>query len=313
MNFFCFKAVIMAVCCLMLSCSQSSKIESAAKKQMEVTFKEVTKDPSSVKLSNMETVFNDDSLCIIHVDLSAKNGIGVDVKRRYEYIFISSYGKNYESWQEINNDNGGVFVSLGQYDKDKKGKIYESLSYESGLRYLAVIYVNANGREAGVVDGGYFSIPVPTGTGEWETTSCIDEFGEIGEEKYLLLRGHGVFSNSATTSSEMTAIFIIDKNYRFIFKLVEYNSILVKSDKFYEYRIKDSTGDIYDMTLYNSCEHGEMGSDLQTYKEYMKKILSKGGVITVSVKEKYPYSTPDTYLFKLDVIGFEKALSYIKD
>ena len=76
---------------------------------MEVTFKEVTKDPSSVKLSNMETVFNDDSLCIIHVDLSVKNGIGVDVKRRYEYIFISSNGKNYESWQEINNDNGGVF------------------------------------------------------------------------------------------------------------------------------------------------------------------------------------------------------------
>ncbi|MBR8760359.1 hypothetical protein IX308_000471 [Porphyromonas levii] len=86
-------STLLLVCCLVVACSQSSKLESAAKKQMEATFKEMAKDPSSVKLSNMETVFSDDSLCIIHVDFSAKNGLGTEVKDRCEYIYISSNGK----------------------------------------------------------------------------------------------------------------------------------------------------------------------------------------------------------------------------
>ena len=47
-------------------------------------------------------------------------------------------------------------------------------------------------------------------------------------------------------------------------------------------------------------------------KAMMKEILSKGGTITVSVKELYAYSTPDTYLFKLDVSGFDKAMSFLQ-
>ncbi len=73
---------------MIVSCSQKTKFEGAAKKQMEATFKEFAKDPSSVKLSNSETVFNDDSLCIIHVDFIAKNGFGLDVKDRFEYTSV---------------------------------------------------------------------------------------------------------------------------------------------------------------------------------------------------------------------------------
>jgi hypothetical protein len=29
--------------------------------------------------------------------------------------------------------------------------------------------------------------------------------------------------------------------------------------------------------------------------------LKKGGIVTFSIKEKYAYSTPDKYLFKMDV------------
>lgn len=46
----------------------------------------------------------------------------------------------------------------------------------------------------------------------------------------------------------------------------------------------------------------------------MKKIediLSKGGTITVSVRERNAYSTPDTYLFKLNVDGYTKAKTYL--
>ena len=65
------------------------------------------------------------------------------------------------------------------------------------------------------------------------------------------------------------------------------------------------------MTLYNSDESGQMSSSSSKNKEIIKKVLSKGGVITVAVRERHAYSTPDTYLFKLNVTGFEKAKTYL--
>jgi hypothetical protein len=298
---------VLALC----SCSQKSKLESMAKDQMGKTFKEIAKDPESVKLSNLETVYSDDSLCIIHVDFTAKNGLGSEIKDRCEYIFISSNGKNYESYQEIANEEDGIFVSVEKYNKKKKGTIYETLDYEPGIRYLAAIYVNENGREAGNSEGESFSIPVPTGTGSWEMKSYKDEFGEESASKYLVLMGNGVFSNSATTNSKMAAVLFTEKSGDFSFKLIEYSSSVVKSDDSYEYRIKDSEGDVHEMILYNDEESGQMSSWSFEYKETMKKILNKGGVITVSVRERNSYFTPNTYLFKLDVTGYDKAISFL--
>lgn len=295
----------------MTSCSKSAKLENAAKEQMEATFKEMARDPSSVSLSNIETVYSDDSLCILHCDFSAKNGLGAEVKDKCEYIFISSNGKNYESYIEINNNEEGVFVSPEKYNKEKKGTIYEPLSYEAGLRYFAAIYVNGKGREAGLTDGEEFNIPVPTGTGSWELRAYQDEFGEKGSQKYLMLMGSGVFSNSATTNSRMTAILYMDKD-DFSFKLIEYDSSVVKTDDSYRFRIKDSDGDVYEMNLYNSDSSGQMSSWNSEDTKKMEEILAKGGTITVSVKERNAYSTPDTYLFKLNVEGYTKAKSFLK-
>lgn len=296
---------------LMTSCSESAQLEKAAKEQMEATFKEVARDPSSVSLSNIETVYSDDSLCILHCDFSAKNGLGAEVKDKCEYIFIHSNGKNYEAYMEINKNAECIFVSKEKYEKDKKGTIYEPLSYEAGLRYLAAIYVNGKGREAGVKDGEEFIIPVPTGTGSWELRAYQDEFGEKGSQKYLLLMGSGVFSNSATTNSNMTAILFIDKD-DFAFKLVEYDSSVAKNDHSFTYRIKDSDGEVFEMILYNSESSGQMSSWSSEYMEKMEEILSKGGVITVAVRERNAYSTPDTYLFKLNVDGYAKAKTFLK-
>ena len=305
-----FGAIVLFVLAL-CSCSQKSKLESMAKVQLEKTFIEMAKNPESVKLSNSETVYADDSLCIIHVDFIAKNGLGNEVKDRCEYIFILSNGKYYESYQEIAKEEDGVFATEDNYNKEKKGTIYETLDYESGIRYIATIHVNGNGREAGNSEGESFSIPVPTGTGSWEMKSYKNEFGEEGALKYLVLTGSGVFSNSATTNSKMTAILFIDKTGDFSFKLVEYNSSVVKSDDIYTYRIKDSEGEIHEMVLFNGEESGQMSSWLPADKETMKKILDKGGVITVFVRERDAYSTPDTYLFKLNVTGYHKAISFL--
>lgn len=303
---------VIALCVLMLcSCSQKSKFESSAKEQMEKTFKEIAKDPESVKLLNAETVFSDDSLCIIHVDFSAKNGLGNEVKERYEYLFVSSNGKNYESYQEISKEEDGVYVSEEKYNKEKKGKIYQSLDYHQGIRYLASVFVNGKGREAGNNDGDSFTIPVPTGTGSWEMKSYQDEFGEEGAAKYLVLMGSGIFSNSETTNSEMTAVLFVDKDGSFALRLIEYSSSVVKSDDSYYCRIKDAGGQVHEMTLYNNEESGQMSCWSTENEKTMQEILKKGGIITISIRERDAYSTPDTYLFKLNVTGYQKAASFL--
>ncbi len=295
---------------IMTSCSQSSKLESLAKNHMESIFKEIAVNPSSVNISDVETVYSDDSLCIIHCNFSAKNNFGVDIKNNCEYIFINSNGKNYESYNMI--DKGDkVFVTPDEYEKNKKGTIYETLPYNAGLRYLAAISVNGRGREAGNKDGNDVDIPVPTGTGSWELMAFEDEFGEKSSDKYLLLVGNGVFSNSATTNSEMRVIFYANKG-SFAFKLIEYSSSVVKNDHFYTYRVKDSEGEVSEMNLYNDKSSGQMNiySWSDNY-DIMKNVLSKGGTITISVKEKTRYGTPDTYLFKLNVSGYDKAKAYL--
>ena len=123
--------------------------------------------------------------------------------------------------------------------------------------------------------------------------------------------GSGVFSNSATTNSKMTAILFMDKD-DFSFKLIEYDSSVAKNDHSFTYRIKDADGDIYEMILYNSKLSGQMSSWSPEYMEKMEEILSKGGIITVAVRERNAYSTPDTYLFMLNVDGYKKAKTFLK-
>ena len=73
---------------LIVSCSKSSQLEKAALKQMEETMKEIAKDPSSVQLTNIKTVYSCDSICIIHYDFAAKNGFGGVSSEKMEYIYL---------------------------------------------------------------------------------------------------------------------------------------------------------------------------------------------------------------------------------
>lgn len=69
-------------------CACSNSVENDAKKQMELTMKELAKDPSSVKIFDVETMFSNDSLCILHFRFSAKNGFGAMRASLCEYIYI---------------------------------------------------------------------------------------------------------------------------------------------------------------------------------------------------------------------------------
>ena len=295
----------------LLSCSDpGSRIEKAAIAQVQATLTEIANDPSSVKIDNILTKYLDDSLCILQLNWTAKNGLGHEVTDQVEYYYIGADGKFYESYQEFAGD-GAIYCTEEQYDKQKAGTIYENLPYGQGLRYLVTLFTNTQGREAGNKEGDAFSIAVPTGTGLWELKAYKDEFGEESGEKYLILRGGGTFSNSATTGSNMSAILFIDKSGDFSFRLIEYSSSIVKSDDSYSYHIKDSDGEVYDMRLYNSYTSGQMYSYRSADVATISQILNKGGVITVSVKELNAYGTPDTYLFKMDVTGFDKAIKFL--
>jgi len=295
---------------ILMSCSKASKLESEAKKTMEQTFREVAKDANSLKFSNVKAVFSNDSLCIIRLGVSAKNGLGIETTSKMEYIYLVSGENKYESYQELGNDS--IYLTNESYEKIKKGKIYEELAYDDALYYRAATFLNNQGRIVGDKDGEQdVKIPVPTGTGAWEIHNYIDEFGEEGSGKYLSIMGKGTFSNSATTGSRMAAILFVSKSGGMSFRLIEYNSSIVKSDDSYDCKIKDAAGDVITMVLRNNDESGNMFSWNEEENNNLHKALLKGGDITVSIRERYAYSTPDTYLFKMDVTGFEKAFSFL--
>lgn len=72
--------VVLAAC--------SNGIEKEAKKHMEETMEELAKDPSSLQISNIETVFSNDSICILQYKCSAKNGFGGVSSSNYEYTYV---------------------------------------------------------------------------------------------------------------------------------------------------------------------------------------------------------------------------------
>lgn len=300
---------VVIVAFLMSACNQSSKTSSEAKSSMESLVKELAKNPESVKIDNVNTVYKNDSLAILHFDFTAKNGLGMESTDKMEYIFLIQENKKYEAIHELDSDS--VFVDNPTWEKKRKGNIYEHLDYDDAVRYLAAIFVNGNGRVVG--DKSHeqdVKISVPTGTGEWELKHYSDSFGEETNDKYLVLMGNGVFSNSATSNSNLKVVFFIDDD-NFSFRLFEYGSSPVKDDDASYYtRIKDSEGNIHDFRLWNSGQSGQIGTyGNEDYKEIVD-ILNKGGEITVLMN--YNHYGQSDYRFKLNVDGFKKAIALVK-
>ena len=317
---------------VLMSCSKSSKLESEAEEVMNHTFHEVAKDANSVKISNVNVVFSNDSLCILHLDLSAKNGLGMETTSKMEYVYLVSNGKKYESYQELGSDS--IFLSNETFEQIKRGKIYEKLSYESAMYYMAAVFVNNQGRAVGDKIGELeVRIPVPTGTGAWEIHSFTDDFGEESDGKYLTLTGKGTFSNSATTNSRLSVLMFVTQ-YNVSFKFAEYGSQLVKGEKYFTLRIKDSSGEIKEIRMFNdedgnirnlimNTEEAPFGDLLELYKlssksedetapdgnKILREILEKEGTIS-GIAEMGEYSK-SKYSFKFDLTGFNEAIKHL--
>ena len=86
---------------ILMSCSKAGKLENEAKDAANKTFHELAKDPSIVKLSDVKATFCNDSLCILHLNFTARNGLGIETTDKMEYIYLVSSGKKYEAYQEL--------------------------------------------------------------------------------------------------------------------------------------------------------------------------------------------------------------------
>ncbi len=84
---------------LFLSCSNG--LEDKAKNQLKKTMKELLKNPDSATLSNVKSILNNDSLCIIHFNCKAQNGFGGFTSSKYEYVFIKSDVDGETSYNEM--------------------------------------------------------------------------------------------------------------------------------------------------------------------------------------------------------------------
>jgi len=305
---------------MMESCGQIKKTEDRetnlvdeAKEAMESTIRYfIDETTSDISFSNIKNVFCNDSLCILHFTLSAQNELGIEEKANMEYVYLISHNKKYETFQIEGNDD--VYLTKSEFKSKSEGTIFESIPYEEGLYYFAAIAINNEGRVVGDNEGKYaVSIPIPIKTDMWEINYYTDDFGENTSGKYLALKGKGTFSNSATTGSSLTAYLFVTKSEKVTIRLIEYDSRIVKSGDCYICKFKDSEGEVHEISLYNDEEYGELHT-FSIYEDENALLLSaikKGGIISFSIKEEYAYSTPDTYIFKMDVSGYEEAYSQL--
>lgn len=291
------------------SCSRASKVAAEAEKAMTQLFKEIAKVPESVKVDEIETMFCDDSLCILNANFTAKNGLGNESTSKHEYIYLVSQGQAYEAYGEIGDDD--VYIKPEDFDREKKGKIYESLPYEQAIRHLASVKVITSGRAVGDKERNDVDIPMTLNTGLWEKRQYTNSFNEKTDDSYLLLTTKGAFSNSATNGSEMTAILFVSEN-NISLRLVEYSSSLVKDDESYSLKVKTADEVVHSFWLYNDYD-GDMNfsSYFGEGESGFRKLLEQGGVLTCMIEEQTRYGTPSKYYFKLRVNGYTEAINLI--
>ena len=136
-----FKLLILcaSLCFSFFSCSKVSKMKENSKNAFVAILNERVKDPSSLKIDNITHIFTSDSLAIIHADVTAKNGLGIENTQKYEYIYINKDSLNYEAFHSKSADS--IYLSKETYDEARKRTIYESLPYEDGIYYLAALYI----------------------------------------------------------------------------------------------------------------------------------------------------------------------------
>jgi uncharacterized protein YxeA len=109
------KKILLLIIASLAFVSCSNSLESKARKQMEKTMLEMAKNPESVKIDNVKTIINNDSLCVLSFNARGQNSFGGYDRSNYEYYYVKSKknGKEryMEALQEIEDNKKGILES----------------------------------------------------------------------------------------------------------------------------------------------------------------------------------------------------------
>jgi len=294
---------------LITSCENTPQIEKEAKNRLPVVTKNLAKVPESVKLSNINTVYRNDSLCIIHLDFAAKNQIGTETTSICEYIYLKHNYHNFEYFNELDEDS--VYQNKKYYEKTKNDKIYRNLDYDMAMRQRAIIAINKSGREiTNNTNEEKNVIPVPTGTGTWLLGTYNNEFRENTKDNYIFTVGTGEFSNFLINNAELGIIAYVTKDSLIYFKFFEYVNNLVNDNKEFTMKLKTSQGDIQSFKMYNQKE-GEIISDNKEENKKLYNFLKKqeGQIKGYAQMGEFIITT---YHFSFNTTGLKNAIKIIQ-
>lgn len=88
---------------VLFSCK--SGIEKKAEKQLRSTMLELAKNPDTFDITDMETRYCTDSLCIIQCRTKGQNGFGGYSTSIIEYIYLIDKDKRYECVSDLEDEN----------------------------------------------------------------------------------------------------------------------------------------------------------------------------------------------------------------
>lgn len=87
------KKVILLVTVVFTLCGCTNKTdgyEKLAQEQLEKVVMKVAKNPDTYKITDMETAYKQDSICIIRFNGRGENGFGGSSVSRYEFVMLST-------------------------------------------------------------------------------------------------------------------------------------------------------------------------------------------------------------------------------
>ena len=138
---------------------------------------------------------------------------------------------------------------------------------------------------------------------EWETVEIVDEFGDVTGESAKSIYCSGVFSNSATSNSDLYAR-VTEQNGMIIIQLFEYQSppsvALGLDDALGKIKVKRSNGEIEQYDAF-APESGGVYFTKDVGRDFLDLVINGDGEeITILIKEEdFSDYGSASYRFKL--------------
>lgn len=81
--------IIVSLCFVLIGCNKADNYEKLTIEQAEKVLKKNAKNPESCKISEMETAYKQDSICIVRFTGTGENSFGGSASSRYEFVMLS--------------------------------------------------------------------------------------------------------------------------------------------------------------------------------------------------------------------------------